>query len=67
MQRYRLLDEAKRELESTVAFYDSKHPALGYDFALEVGRLCRRIAESPMVGTEVRPDVRCPTNPAWRR
>lgn len=58
MPRYRLLSEATRELEAAVAFYDSEHLGLGRDFALEVQRLCDRIAESPLAGVEVRPDIR---------
>ena len=58
MPVYRLLSEAKDELEAGVSFYDSEHPGLGYDFALEVRRLCRLIAESPTAGLELRPDVR---------
>lgn len=41
MLRYRLLSEATRELEAAVAFYDSKNPGLGRDFALEVRSYCR--------------------------
>lgn len=58
MAGYRLLSEARRELEAAVAFYDSAHLGLGRDFALEVRALCRRIAESPLAGVEVRPDIR---------
>jgi plasmid stabilization system protein ParE len=56
--RVRLLSEACRELEAAASFYDSESPGLGRDFALEVQRLCRRIADAPMAGTEVRPSVR---------
>jgi plasmid stabilization system protein ParE len=55
---YRLLSGARRELEATVSFYDSIYPALGRDFVLEVQALCQRIAESPMAGVEVRPNIR---------
>ncbi len=46
------------DLEAGVSFYDSEYPGLGYDFALEVRRLCRLIAESPGAGFEVRPEFR---------
>ncbi len=58
MPVYRLLSEAKDELEAGVSFYDSEHPGLGYDFTLEVRRLCRLIAEAPTAGLGVRADVR---------
>jgi len=58
MASYRLLSEAKAELEVGVSFYDTESPGLGLDFALEVRRLCRQIIESPSAGFEVRPDVR---------
>jgi len=58
MAGYRLLSEAQRELEAAVSFYDSIYPALGRDFALEVQALCQRIAESPLAGVEVRPEIR---------
>ena len=57
MAGYRLLAEATRELEAAVSFYDSIYPALGRDFTLEVQALCQRIAESPLAGVEVRPEV----------
>ncbi len=44
---FRLLGAARDELEGGVAFYDSKYPGLGADFALEVNRLCgQRCPES---------------------
>lgn len=55
MRSYRLSSEARGELNAGVSFYNSE---LGQDFALEVRRLCRRIAEAPAAGFEVRPDVR---------
>ncbi len=55
MPVYRLLWQAMEDLEAGVSFYDSEYPGLGYDFALEVRRLCRLIAESPGAGIEVRP------------
>ena len=58
MAGYRLLSEARRELEAAVSFYDSVYPELGRDFALEVRALCQRIAESPLSGVEVRPEIR---------
>lgn len=58
MAGYRLLSEARQELEATVSFYDAAHLGLGRDFALEVRALCRRITESPLAGVEVRPDIR---------
>lgn len=58
MPNYRLLSEAKAELEVGVSFYDAESPGLGLDFALEVRRLCHQIIESPSAGFEVRPDVR---------
>jgi toxin ParE2 len=58
MPSYRLLSEAKEELEAGVSFYDSELPGLGLDFALEVRQLCHRIVDSPAAGFEIRPDVR---------
>ena len=58
MAGYRLLSEARRELEAAVSFYDSIYPALGRDFAVEVQAICQRIAESPQAGLEVRPEIR---------
>ena len=58
MPSYRLLSEAKAELEAGVSFYDSQFPGLGRDFAREVRLLCHRITDSPAAGFEVRPDVR---------
>ena len=58
MAGYRLLSEAKNELEAAVSFYESEYPGLGLDFAIEVRRLCRMISESPMSGLEIRPDIR---------
>ena len=57
MAVYRLLLEARRELEAAVSFYDSIYPALGRDFALEVQALCQRISQSPLAGVEVRPEI----------
>jgi toxin ParE2 len=59
MASYRLLSEAKAELEVGVSFYDTESPGLDLDFALELRPLCRQILESPSAGFEVRPDVRC--------
>ena len=36
MARYRLFSEAKDELEAAVSFYESEHPGLGQDLAIEV-------------------------------
>ncbi len=58
MSDYRLLSQAMDDLDAGVSFYDSEYPGLGYDFALEVRRLCRLIAESPGAGIEVRSEVR---------
>jgi len=55
---YRLTAEACADLNAGVNFYDSEYPGLGQDFALEVRRLCRLIAQSPAGGLEVMPDVR---------
>lgn len=58
MAGYRLISEARDELIAGVEFYDSEYPGLGQDFAVEVRRLCRLIAESPSAGLELRPGVR---------
>ena len=58
MPAYRLVAEAQRELQSGISFYDATDPALGEQFALEVRRLCRRIAESPLQGAELRNGIR---------
>lgn len=58
MPRYRLLSEAKDELEAAVTFYESEHSGLGQDFAIEVRRLIRMIVESRYAGLEVRPEIR---------
>jgi plasmid stabilization system protein ParE len=58
MAGYSLTSEARDELIAGVNFYDSENHGLGQDFALEVRRLCRLIAESPLVGIELRPGVR---------
>ena len=58
MAVYRLISEARDELEVGVSFYDSEYPGLGQEFAIEVRRLCRLIAESPAAGLEVRPAIR---------
>ena len=58
MPGYRLTTEACADLIAGVNFYDSEYPGLGQDFALEVRRLCRLIAQSPATGLEVIPDVR---------
>jgi plasmid stabilization system protein ParE len=58
MARYRLLREARQELEAAMSFYDAEHAGLGRDFAIEVRRLCERIAESPFAGAELRGAVR---------
>jgi plasmid stabilization system protein ParE len=55
---YRLLSEARQELEAAVSFYDVAHFGLGRDFALEVQALCRHITESPLSGIEVRSGIR---------
>ena len=58
MPSYRLISEARDELVAGVSFYDSEYPGLGQEFAIEVRRLCRLIAEAPAAGFEVRPAVR---------
>jgi plasmid stabilization system protein ParE len=58
MSVYRLLTQAKEDLQAGVAYYDSEFPSLGYEFALEVRRLCRLIAESLTAGFEVKPHIR---------
>lgn len=58
MPGFRLTSEARDELNAGVDFYDAEYAGLGRDFALEVLRLCRLIAESPSAGVEVRPGVR---------
>ncbi len=58
MAEYRLSAEAKDELTAGVSFYDSEYPGLGQEFAIEVRRLCRLIAGSPVAGIELRPGVR---------
>lgn len=58
MSGYRLISEARDELVAGVDFYDSEYSGLGQDFAVEVRRLCRLIAESPTAGIELRPGVR---------
>jgi len=58
MGTYRLTTEARDELLAGVSFYDSEYPGLGQDFAVEVRRLCRMVAESPESGFEVRPGIR---------
>ena len=55
MSGYRLLDEAQHELLSGVSFYSAQYPGLGRDFALEIRRLCRLIAEAPYVANEISP------------
>jgi len=55
---YRLIAEAQRELRTGVSFYERQYPGLGKDFVLEVRRLCRRIVETPLLGTEIRSGVR---------
>ncbi len=55
MAEYRLSAEAKDELSAGVSFYDSEYPGLGQEFAIEVRRLCRLIAGSPVAGIELRP------------
>jgi len=58
MAGYRLIAEAQRELRSGTSFYEAEHPGLGKDFAVEIRRLCRRIVETPRLGTEIKPGVR---------
>jgi plasmid stabilization system protein ParE len=58
MAKYRLTSEARNELSAGVSFYDSEYPGLGQEFAIEIRRLCRLIAESPATGFAVRPDIR---------
>ena len=58
MGNYRLTTEAKDELSAGVSFYDSEYPGLGQDFAVEVRRLCRIVAESPESGFELRSGLR---------
>ena len=58
MPAYRLVAEAQRELESGVSFYGATDPVLGEQFALEVRRLCRQIAESPLHGAELSLGIR---------
>lgn len=52
MRTYRLASEAKDELIAGVSFYNSGYSGLGQDFAFEVRRLCRLIAEAPGAGLE---------------
>lgn len=58
MAGYRLIAEAQYELRTGVSFYERQYSGLGKDFAYEVRRLCRRIVETPHLGTEVRLGVR---------
>ena len=58
MTGYRVLPEARDDLASAVAHYDSEFPGLGQDLAREAQRLCSLIAKSPLTGQEVRPGIR---------
>jgi len=58
MTGYRFLPEARRDLASAVAWYDSEFPDLGQELAREAQRLCVLISESPLAGSEVRPGIR---------
>lgn len=58
MTRYRFLPEARRELASAVAHYDSEFPDLGQELAREAKRLCLLITESPLSGMEIRRGIR---------
>lgn len=58
MADYRFLPEARRDLTSAVAYYDSEFPNLGQELAREARRVCMLISESPLAGAEVRPGIR---------
>ena len=58
MTGYRFLPEARDDLASAVAHYDSEFPGLGQDLAREAQRVCSLITEAPLAGQEVRPGIR---------
>lgn len=58
MAGYRFLREARRDLASAVAYYESEFPDLGQELAREAKRLCLLIMESPLAGMEIRPGIR---------
>ena len=50
MTGYRFLPEARDDLASAVAYYDSEFPGLGQDLAREAQRGCSLITEAPLAG-----------------
>src|SRR5437867_3274609 len=61
--RIRFLAAARREFEGAVAYYDSKEPGLGDEFADEVWRTISRIASHPHAWQQLSSRTRrCLTN-----
>jgi hypothetical protein len=61
--RVRFLAAARREFEDAVAYYDSKEPGLGDEFADEVWNTISRIASHPNAWQQLSSRTRrCLTN-----
>ena len=58
MTATRFLEEAAEELQVAAGFYEAQAPGLGKDFVLEIQRLCERIADNPLIGSQIRPHIR---------
>ncbi len=58
MTATRFLEEAAEELQVAAGFYEAQAPGLGKDFVLESERLCERIADNPLIGSQIRPQIR---------
>lgn len=52
------LAPARRELEETVDFYNSRQPGLGDEFAAEVQNTVARVLHNPLAWTKLSPEIR---------
>jgi len=67
--RIRFLEDAQREVDDAVAWYNDRENELGYDFLDELDRAIRRVKSFPLASTEIEPGIRrCLLGrfPLWR-
>lgn len=56
--RIRFLEDAQREVDDAVAWYNDREDELGYDFLDELDRAIRRIKSFPLASAEIEPGIR---------
>lgn len=55
---YRFAPEARLDLMAAAEFYETRHPGLGTEFAVDIGIALTRVLDAPQRWPEIEPGIR---------